>query len=116
MQQEVRLNISDGDPFHADEISVIHNPLKFIFDFKSVTPRLDMPGQPMRVSMKHDVITADPFMAKDFLNALKKNIDDYEKKFGTIEKPRPLVKAQKLKKQRKTAKKTTKSPVQDYFG
>lgn len=113
MQQEVRMNINDGDPFFADEISVIHNPLKFVFDFKNISPRLDMPGQPMRVAMKHNVITCDPHMAKDFLDALKHNLDEYEKKYGKIEKPKALIKAQK---ERQAKSKKSKQPTADYFG
>ncbi len=112
-EQEVRVDVVNGDEFFADEVSVSHSPIRFVIDFKSMTPRMDLPNHPPRMLIKHNVILLDPYFAKDVLSVLKDNIDKYEKKFGQIKKPEPLFKHES------DVKKTGKKPKiskQDYFG
>ena len=40
--KEVKVDIDNGDVFFADEVGVMHNPLKMIIDFRSITPRIDV--------------------------------------------------------------------------
>ena len=110
-KDQLRLDVGDAGPeFFSDEVAISHGPTKFILDFKSITPRMDVPGQPPRQMLKHNVVKMDPYLAKEFHDVLKQNIDKYEKKFGKIEKPKQLEKAEK------DAKKKGKEKKQDYFG
>ena len=107
-EQGMRLDVADAGPeFFADEVAISHSPVKFVIDFKSITPRLDMQGQQPRHVLKHNIIKIDTFLAKDLIDVLKKNVEKYEKQYGKIEKPKQL---ERGKKERKKAKK------QDYFG
>src|SRR3989344_5960433 len=40
--KKVKFDIDNGQTFFADEAGVIHNPLKVILDFRSITPRIDI--------------------------------------------------------------------------
>lgn len=115
-KKNVNMNINDGESFFAHEISINFNPLQFILDFKNITPRIDPRSQESIVlSMKHNVIMMDPWQAKRVLALLDKVVKDYEKEFGTIEKPKALKKyEEKASKKIKTAK--GKAPVPNYFG
>lgn len=109
----VRIDAADaGEEFMAEEIAVSHSPVRFVIDFKSISPRVDIPGQPIRHVLKHKIIKIDPFVAKDLVNVFKQNIEKYEKHYGKIEKPKSLAKAEE------EAKKQGKVPhlKQDYFG
>jgi hypothetical protein len=109
----VRIDASDaGEEFLAEEVAVSHSPVRFVIDFKSMSPRIDIPGQPIRHILKHKIIKLDPFIAKDLLDVFRQNIEKYEKQYGKIEKPKALAKAEE------EAKKQGKAPhlKQDYFG
>ncbi|MBI2133461.1 DUF3467 domain-containing protein [Candidatus Woesearchaeota archaeon] len=108
--QNVRVDVVNGNDFFADEVSVSHSPMRFVIDFKSMTPRMDLPGNPPRMVVKHNVILLDPYFAKDVLNVLKDNISKYEKKFGEIKMP------ENLAKHEVSAGKKSKAAKQDYFG
>ena len=111
--KKVKFDIDNGQNFFADEVGVIHNPLKIILDFRSITPRVDVRNQEYQtLVLKHNTIIMDPFTAKSFSEILTKNIKNYEKQFGKITKPEQLVKMEKKKK--KTAKGKVESPT--YFG
>ncbi|MFH1591026.1 MAG: DUF3467 domain-containing protein [archaeon] len=112
--QEIRVDVDDGEAFAADEVSVVHNPLRLVLDFKSVTPRLDLRQQGMRLRVRHNVILIEPHLAKDFLTALKKNIDNFEKRFGKIKRPDSVEIANKENKA--AAKTAVVTEKQDYFG
>ena len=90
-QQKISLNINDGEAFYAHELSINFNPLQFVFDFKSVTPRVD-PRSKERATivLKHNVILADPYHAKRMHELLGSVIKKYEKEIGKINKPKPL--------------------------
>lgn len=93
------MNINEGDAFYAHELSINFNPLQFVFDFKSVTPRVD-PRSRDRASivLKHNVILVDPYHAKKVHGLLGEVIKKYEKEFGKIEKPKALQVAEKKNK------------------
>ncbi len=90
-EERINMNINDGDAFYAHELSINFNPLQFVFDFKSVTPRVD-PRSKERASivLKHNVILVDPYHAKRVYGLLGDVLKKYEKEFGKIEKPAAL--------------------------
>ena len=111
--KKVKFDIDNGHSFFADEVGVIHNPLKLILDFRSITPRVDVRNQEYQtLVLKHNVVVMDPFTAKSFMNILQQNIKNYEKQFGKINKPSPLKKLEKEKKKKSSGKE--ESPT--YFG
>ena len=116
MKDKVKFDIENGQSFFADEVGVIHNPLKIIFDFRNITPRVDVRNQEYQtLVLKHNVVVMDPYTAKNFYEILDRNIKNYEKQFGKIKRPKQLDKADKKSKKRKKGKKGTKeSPT--YFG
>ncbi|MCP3682573.1 MAG: DUF3467 domain-containing protein [bacterium] len=111
--REIRVDASNGTEFFAEEVSVSHSPLRFVLDFKCMTPRVDMNNQPLRMVVKHNVLMLDPHFAKELVNVLQNNIGKYEKRFGKIEKPEVLKKAAK---QVKKGEPVTDTIKQDYFG
>ena len=117
-EEKINMNIVEGDAFFAHELSLNFNPLQFVFDFKSVTPRVD-PRSKERASivMKHNVILTDPFHTKRIYELLGNVIEKYEKEFGKIERPKQLAIAEK--KSRKEAAKSggkDKTETPSYFG
>ena len=98
-EDKINMNINDGDAFFAHELSINFNPLQFVFDFKSVTPRVD-PRSRERASivLKHNVILVDPYHAKKVYDLLGDVLKRYEKEFGKIDKPGPLKIAEKKNK------------------
>ena len=102
--KKVKFDIDNGREFFADEAGVIHNPLKIILDFRSITPRIDVRNQ--------EFVIMDPFTEKTFSDLLKKNLDNYEKQFGKIKRPEQLKKSEK--KGKKKTKGKSKAPT--YFG
>ena len=111
--KKVKFDIDNGQAFYADELGVIHNPLRIILDFRSITPRIDVRNQEFQpLVLKHNVVVMDPYTAKTMLDLLKKNIANYEKQFGKITKPDALKKIDKENRKAKNSKKETPS----YFG
>lgn len=113
-QKQVKFEVNNGHTFYSDEISVIHNPLKFFLDFKKTSPRVDVRNnqfQPLVV--EHNVVMLDPYNAKQLLGILKQNIENYEKTFGEIQQPEQLSKAKEKQEQTAT---TTKEIHPSYFG
>lgn len=100
-KKSLKFDIDNGQVFFADEVGIMHNPLKIMFDFRSVTPRIDIRNQEFQpIVIRHNVIMMDPYTAKTFLDLLKQNIANYEKQFGKITKPEALKKIeQKSKKE-----------------
>lgn len=110
--QHFNVEVQNGQDFYADQVSVSHNPLKFILDFTRTTPRIDgnATAQP-RLVMSHSVLLLDPYLATEFIEVLKDNIAKYEKRYGKIAKPTPLRKVEE------EAKKAGKTELrQEYFG
>ncbi|AJF60880.1 TPA: DUF3467 domain-containing protein [Candidatus Woesearchaeota archaeon] len=112
---KVKFDIENGQSFFADEVGVIHNPLKIILDFRSITPRVDVRNQEYQtLVLRHNVILMDPYTAKSFFDVLGKNIKNYEKEFGKIEKPSQLKKLEKKAAVKSSKKGNKDSPT--YFG
>ena len=94
--KKVKFDIDNGTVFFSDEAGVIHNPLKIMLDFRSITPRIDVRNQEFQpLVLKHNVIMMDPYSAKNLLELLKKNLGEYEKQFGKITKPEALKRMEK---------------------
>lgn len=117
-EQQINVSINEGDNMFAHEISVTFNPTQFIFDFKSITPRIDMRNKEGNsLVLKHNVIIIDPYQAKGLIELLQRVVNDYEKKLGKIEKPKALAKAEKKRKElgkKDKEKKTITAP--SYLG
>ncbi len=117
MEQQKNINVSvdEGDSFFCHEMSINFNPMQFVFDFKSITPRVDLRSKSSPiVNIKHNVVMVDPYHAKKMLELLSKVVSDYEKDFGRITKPKAVEKAEKRMKTRTGDKKTVSTP--SYFG
>lgn len=109
--KKVKFDIENGMSMYADEAGIVFNPLKVTFDFRSITPRVDVRNQEYQtLVLRHNVVIMDPYTAKKFLEILEKNLKNYEKQFGKIEKPKALAKLEKK------SKKTSKKEFPVYFG
>ena len=98
-EEKINMRINEGDAFYAHELSINFNPLQFVFDFKSVTPRVDPRSKDKAsIVLKHNVILTDPYHTKKICNLLGDVIKKYEKEFGKIEKPKPLQVVEKKNK------------------
>ncbi|MFH2021385.1 MAG: DUF3467 domain-containing protein [archaeon] len=113
-EKKLKFDIDNGQSFFADEAGVIHNPLRFILDFRSITPRVDVRNNEYQpIVLKHNVILMDPYMAKNIVEMLQENIKNYEKQFGKIEKPAALKKIERKAKKNPSEK---KADAPGYFG
>ncbi len=110
---ETRVDVENGSEFAADEVSISHSPLRFVIDFKSITPRVDMNNQQPRLVASHSIIKVEPYLMKELISVLSENVKKFEEKFGPIEKPAALKAAEKDHHHHK--KNSTKAK-QDYFG
>ena len=118
-EKQVNVQVDNGQTFFAHEMSINFSPLQFVFDFRNVTPRVDLRSRMQPVlNIKHNVVLVDPYHAKRILGLLKRVIDDYEKKFGKIKKPKALEKAEKLNKEAQEAQQRVGTPsgTPSYFG
>ena len=85
-EERINLSINDGEAFFAHELSINFNHLQFVFDFKSVTPRVDPRSRDKAsIVMKHNVVLTDPYHAKRVYELLGNVIGKFEKEFGKIE-------------------------------
>ena len=115
MSKEVKIDIDNGEVFYADEIGIMHNPMKLILDFKNITPRMDVRNNEFQpLVLKHNVIMMDIYMVKNFLQLLENNIKKYEDKFGNIKIPEQIKKFEKQRNDKK--QKTSKKETPAYFG
>ncbi len=115
MSKKINFQVQEGDSFFSDEIAVIHNALKFYLDFKNTTPRVDIrfnDHQPM--VLKHNVVIMDPYTAKELCTILSENIQNFEAKFGPIDKPEAQKKAEDIAKDQKPSVSMSDRP--SYFG
>ena len=115
-KKKMNVNIRDGQVFFAHETAVNFNPTQFIFDFKCVTPRVDIRSKEVPcITIDHSVVMAEPYHAKKISELLSKIVKKYEKEFGKIEKPKQLEKIEK--KRKKEGNEDTKEKVApSYFG
>ena len=74
----VKLDASVGEGVYANMFMMAWSPSEFIMDFGRM-----MPGLPE--AKIYSRIIATPQHAKQFFNILKANIENYEKKHGTID-------------------------------
>lgn len=76
--------------FFTDNVTVLHNPNKFIIDFSQTIPSFDNLGGKVQQTfiIKHKAVMLDPPFAKILLDTLQQNIKKYEKKFGKIKLPK----------------------------
>jgi hypothetical protein len=109
--QQFNVEVQNGTEFFADQVSVSHNPLRFVIDFTRTAPRIDgnTQSQP-RLVMTHNVLLLDPYLVIEFMDVLKDNIAKYEKRYGKIARPAAL------KKIEEESKKGKKELRQEYFG
>lgn len=119
MQKNVNVSVTEGDAFFCHEMSINFNPLQFVLDFKSVTPRVDVRSKDHpSIAIKHNVVLLDPFHTKKMVELLAKVVEDYEKQFGKIKKPKAIEKMEKdIKKRGKVSENTSKTTeAPSYFG
>jgi len=115
-EEKINLNIQEGEPFFAHELSINFNPTQFIFDFKCITPRVDPRSQnKASISLKHNVVMVDPYHAKRVLELLEKVVKKYEGEFGKIEKPKSVKEFEKKRKKKSDDVKEEKT-TPSYFG
>lgn len=114
-EKKVKFDIDNGQAFFADEVGIIHNPLKIMFDFRSITPRIDIRNQEFQpLVLKHNLVMMDTYTAKNFSDILRQNIANYEKQFGKIKKPDALKKIEQ--KNKRDNKKTKQEKAPAYLG
>ena len=114
-KKQINLGIEDGKEFFAHEMSVNFNPTQFILDFRCITPRVDPRSRETPfVSLKHNIVMMEPFHAKRMLEVLSNMINEYEKQYSRIEKPKALQKHEEDIK--KLEKKNSKETMPSYFG
>ncbi len=91
-KKRVSVNVDHSEPvFFTDNVTVWHNPQKFLLDFSHATPRFDRIGDENQqtIAVKHKTLIMDPVLAKVFLGVMKENVEKYEKNFGKITVPKP---------------------------
>lgn len=114
-KQQINLNIVEGDPFFAHEVSMNFTPTQITLDFKCITPRTDPRAKTPSFLLKHNVVMVEPWHAKMMLDVLANVVKKYEEEFGKIKQPKALEKAtKKHKKEAEQATKTTGAP--SYMG
>ena len=92
----INLNISDGEAFFSNEVSINFNPGHFFIDFKCVSPRIDPRNQSgATFALKHNVVILEPFAIKEMARMMQEIISRYEKDFGKIDKPKAAKAAEK---------------------
>ena len=98
--------IDDKNPFHADQLSVLHNEGGFLLDFKKTVPQIDITesGETISTRTYHDIIILNPIIAKSLLEILKNSIDQYEKAFGKVKINKPKKNSTKAPKEHKKDK------------
>jgi hypothetical protein len=113
--KNLNVSVVDGDAFFCHELSLNYNPLQFVLDFKCVTPRIDVRSKDSPViHIKHNVVMLEPYHAKKMLELLGKVVSDFEKDYGTINKPKAVEKMEKKMKDSGANKATISTPT--YFG
>ena len=98
-QDQINININDGEPFFAHEVTVNFTPTQMSLDFKCITPRNDPRSKKPVFQLKHNVIMLDPWHAKSLLGVISNVVEKYEGEFGKIKKPKSLEKAEKKQKE-----------------
>lgn len=76
-QINIELGEKEAEGIYSNLAIITHSPAEFVIDFTRV-----LPGIPK--AKVHARVIMTPQHAKMLLNAMKDNIDKYEKKFGEI--------------------------------
>ncbi|MGB9772484.1 MAG: DUF3467 domain-containing protein [Bacteroidota bacterium] len=76
-QINIELGEKEGEGIYSNLAIITHSPAEFVIDFTRV-----LPGVPKARVQARIIMT--PQHAKLLLNALKDNIEKYEKRFGEI--------------------------------
>lgn len=110
--------INDGDTFFANEMSITFGPAQFAFDFKNISPRVDMRNQDGSKTfvLRHNVILIEPFQIKQFAKVLNDAIVRYEMEYGTIELPASIKKAEQALQKLAKKEDAASHDVPSYFG
>jgi hypothetical protein len=118
VEKKLNVSINEGEAFFAHELAINFNPSQFIFDFKSVTPRVDPRSQQSPViAIKHNVILLEPYHMKKIAELMGTVIQRYEDEFGKIEKPKALERYEKKRKSMVAENELLSKPMTpDYFG
>ncbi len=114
---KLNFNINDGDSFYSNEMSITFVPTQFAFDFKNISPRVDIRNQDESKTfvLKHNVVLIDPYQVKLFAQVLNDALARYEKEYGAIEIPGSIKKAE-LEMKMAQKKNSTTHDVPSYFG
>lgn len=115
MEQPINININEGEPFFAHEVTINFTPLQVTLDFKCITPRSDPRSKKPTFQLKHNVVMMDPWHAKSLIGVLSNVVERYEKEFGKITKPKAIAKAEKKQKEA-MAKTGVVAEVPTYLG
>ena len=84
-QINIELGENEAEGIYSNLVLISHSPAEFVFDFVRMVPG----AQKAKV---HARIISTPQHAKAFLEALKENIEKFEKEYGeikSIKKPEP---------------------------
>jgi len=100
MEEKKRIGVKidhKDEGFYTDNVTVFHNPKKFVVDFSQTTPRFDNVNGKVQQTfvVKHKTLIMEPTFAKIVLKTLEKNIEKYEKDFGKIGLPKRPKKSKK---------------------
>ena|SRR3989338_1731855 len=98
-QDQVNLNIHEGDPFFAHEVTINFTPTQLTLDFKCITPRSDPRSKKPSFQLKHNVVMMDPYHAKTLIGVLSNVVQKYEDEFGKVSKSKAVTKAEKKQKE-----------------
>ncbi|MBS3052852.1 MAG: DUF3467 domain-containing protein [Candidatus Aenigmarchaeota archaeon] len=104
MEEKKRINVNVENAeqaFFSNSVTVSHTKDTFVLDFSQITPRFETVGNERHQSfaIKHKTLVMTPTFAKDFLNTLRTNIENYEKKFGEVKIPLTKEKVKKDEKE-----------------
>ena len=114
MSEQININIHEGEPFFAHEVTVNFTPTQLAMDFKCITPRTDPRSKKPSFQLKHNVVMVDPWHAKALIDVLNSVVEKYESEFGKIQKPKALLKAEKQHNEQAKEGKTSQAPT--YMG
>ena len=94
-EKQLNVRIKDGDQFFANEIGINFTPTEVVLDFKCLSNIHDIENH-RALLLRHNPVILTPYHAKSFLEVLTKAVNDYEKRFGDIKKPKEIDKAEKI--------------------
>ena len=117
-EKQLNVRIKDGDQFFANEIGLNFTPTEIVLDFKCISNIHDIENH-RALLLRHNPVILTPYHAKSFLEVLTKAVNDYEKRFGEIKKPKEIDKAEKIMQKQREDNKTKEDNTNDdvtYFG